>query len=459
MPNPPLSKAYVPGFRNDVFISYCHDDNISISEDRRGWVSDFGDRLKVRLKQLLGHPVEVWRDEKKLGGDHALDDEIQSQIESCAVFLAVVTPLYLNSRYCTDEREWFLDKVGDKLRVGSRMRGIRVVKTPQSDRSHRGVFSEGLGFEFFRAVEDDVDEFAPASREFDDRFGKVCKSIKGLLETLRRDRVSVYVAHCPSDLQSEREKLVTEFNDQGYRILPEIQIDSRNVDKVAKDGLEAARLSVHLLGAENDSLAVRQARIAMELEKPLIAWSSKPELYLQETEYGEFLRELMEYQDPLRQSQYLDRTRLERVKTEVLELLQPRPAPAVVTTCDGRRVYILCDREDYKIAWQIRNRIVDQDGFAVDLPETAPLDPADLRADHKRKLQSCDGLLLYWGQASTSWFETTKSDLRARRFSSGAIGVGAEEKISVASSDAPVIPLYGDFQYKALDPFLTPLRQ
>ena len=46
----------------------------------------------------------------------------------------------------------------------------------------------------------------------------------------------------------------------------------------------------------------------MELEKPLVAWSSKPELYLRETEYGKFLRELMEYQDPLRQSQYLDRT-------------------------------------------------------------------------------------------------------------------------------------------------------
>ena len=447
------------GFRNDVFISYCHDDNISTSEDRRGWVSYFGDRLKVRLKQLLGHPVEVWRDERKLHGDHALDDEIQSQIESSAVFLAVVTPLYLASRYCTDEREWFRDKVGDKLRVGSRMRGIRVVKTPQSDGLHRGVFREGLGFEFFREVEGDVDEFAPAGGEFDDRFGKVCKSVKELLGKLRRDRVSVYIAHCPAGLQGERKKLVTEFNDQGYRILPEFQINSENVDKLAREGLEAAQLSVHLLGVESDPLVVRQARIAMALEKPLVAWSSKPELYLQETEYGRFLRELMEYGDPLRQSQYLDRTTLERVKPEVLGLLQPRAAAARVTPSDERRVYILCDGneiEDYMIAWKLKTWIEGGDGFKVDLPEIKPPDPA---ADHRRKLRSCDGLLLYWGQASTSWFETTKSDLRARPFSSGAIGVGAEEKISVAASDAPVIPLYGDFQYNALDPFLDPLRQ
>ena len=118
--------AYVPGFQNDVFISYCHDDNVSAIEDQRGWISDFGERLKVRLKQLLGAPVAVWRDEKRLGGDHAMDDEIQAQIKATAVFLTVVTPLYLNSRYCTQEREWFLRSVGDKLRVGSRMRGIRI---------------------------------------------------------------------------------------------------------------------------------------------------------------------------------------------------------------------------------------------------------------------------------------------------------------------------------------------
>ena len=147
------------------------------------------------------------------------------------------------------------------------------------------------------------------------------------------------------------------------------------------------------------------------------------------------------------------------MKTEVLELLQPRAAAARVIPSDGRRVYILCDGneiEDYKIAWKLKTWIVDRDGFKVDLPEIKPPDPA---ADHRRKLQSCDGLLLYWGQASDNWFEATKTDLRSGRFLSGAIGIGAEEKSGVAVSDAPIIPLYGNFQYDALDPFLQPLRQ
>ena len=450
--------AYVPGCKNDVFISYCHDDNISLSEDRRGWITDFGDRLRVRLRQLLGHPVEVWRDEK-LGGDHVLDDELRSQVEDTAVFLAVVSPSYLNSRYCTDEREWFLDKVGAELRVGSRTRGIRVVKTPTSGGSHRAVFKGALGFEFYGAVEKELEEFAPASREFEDRFGKVCKRIKGLLETLRRRHVAVYVARSPSELEQDREELVTEFNDQGYRILPEMQIDSRNVDDVAREGLESARLSVHLFGVDSDPLAVRQARIAMELKKPMITRTSRSGLESQATDYGKFLNALTKYQDPLRHSAYLGYTSLGDVKTEVQELLQASPSSARVTLSDKRRVFILCDGneiEDYKIAWKLKTWIFDQDGFEVDLPEIAPPDPV---ADHKKKLQSCDGLLLYWGQASDVWFEKTKTDLMTRRFSSGAIGVGSEEKSTVTVSNAPVIPLYGNFQYDALEPFLKPLRQ
>lgn len=133
------AQAYVPGLKNDVFISYCHGDNVPEDPGRRGWISDFGERLRVKLKQLLGEPAEVWWD-KKLSGDHALDLEIKTRIENTAVFLAIVSPLYLKSEYCALERQWFLHAFRDKILVGSRMRGMRVVKTPKSDGSHRGVF-------------------------------------------------------------------------------------------------------------------------------------------------------------------------------------------------------------------------------------------------------------------------------------------------------------------------------
>ena len=255
---------------------------------------------------------------------------------------------------------------------------------------------------------------------------------------------------------------MAEVNDRGFRVLPEIQIDLRNVEPIARDGLGAAELSVHLFGTEHDELAVRQARIAMSLEKPLIAWTSEPELYRKETEYGRFLAELMKYRDPHRRSQYLDQTRLERVKTEVLEILRPRETAPSVPANGKRRVYILCDGHevgDYRSAWKIKKWIEERDKFEVDLPETAPLDPGDLRADHKRKLSNCDGLLLYWGQAGKQWFETTQDDLQARHYRSGAIALGSPERAKEEVGAGHVIRLYEDFRYEALESFLRPLRQ
>jgi hypothetical protein len=165
----------------------------------------------------------------------------------------------------------------------------------------------------------------------------------------------------------------------------------------------------------------------------------------------------------MQRSHYLDRTPLERVKTEVLALLEPREEPAPRRPGDPRRVYILCSRdesEDIRRAWQLKKWIVERDRFEVDLPETAPLDAQDLIQDHKTKLLRCDGLLLYWGRASEVWFGATRGDLAARHFRSGAIALGDPSR-SPAKIDggARVIALYPDFRYEALEPFLQPLRQ
>jgi hypothetical protein len=39
---------------NDVFISYAHIDNESLTEGQQGWISQFHHTLEVRLRQLMG---------------------------------------------------------------------------------------------------------------------------------------------------------------------------------------------------------------------------------------------------------------------------------------------------------------------------------------------------------------------------------------------------------------------
>jgi hypothetical protein len=68
--------AYIPGFKNDIFISYSHGDNEGISLEGNGWISYFERRLRMRLKQILGVPPEIWFDTRRLGGEVNFNQEI-----------------------------------------------------------------------------------------------------------------------------------------------------------------------------------------------------------------------------------------------------------------------------------------------------------------------------------------------------------------------------------------------
>ena len=99
--------AYLPGFNNDVFISYTHKDNLSpAGEPGTGWVSRFHRDLQRRLTELLGVTADVWRDQKLRGSD-AFDMEILTQLRRSAVLISIVSPGYWRSTYCQNEIEEF----------------------------------------------------------------------------------------------------------------------------------------------------------------------------------------------------------------------------------------------------------------------------------------------------------------------------------------------------------------
>jgi len=56
--------TYVPDFDDDVFISYAHLDNVAMVEGEPGWITLLDRALRIRLPQLLGEELSVWRDQK-----------------------------------------------------------------------------------------------------------------------------------------------------------------------------------------------------------------------------------------------------------------------------------------------------------------------------------------------------------------------------------------------------------
>ena len=63
---------------NDIFISYAHIDNEALTEEDKGWISQFHKVLDTRVAQLTGEKPRIWRD-LKLGGNDMFDRAIVHQ--------------------------------------------------------------------------------------------------------------------------------------------------------------------------------------------------------------------------------------------------------------------------------------------------------------------------------------------------------------------------------------------
>src|SRR5215472_11262090 len=116
---------YVPGLKSDVFVSYAHADDPA-------WVSAFERTLEQRLKERLGPAVELWKDTKKLRFGQDWQDEIEQGIANTASFLAILSPSYRSSPWCTRERKKFMSLFPcfEQMKAGRSYRLLKIVKTP-----------------------------------------------------------------------------------------------------------------------------------------------------------------------------------------------------------------------------------------------------------------------------------------------------------------------------------------
>src|ERR1700722_18107666 len=87
--------AFVPGFDHDAFISYAHGDD-------REWINLFHDRLRTSLNRLLPG-ADVWIDKDDLRKSRDFEKDIPASLESSAVLISLVSPIYVTRPYCVDQ--------------------------------------------------------------------------------------------------------------------------------------------------------------------------------------------------------------------------------------------------------------------------------------------------------------------------------------------------------------------
>ncbi len=108
--------SYVGGpFKNDLFVSYSHGDVENTGESKlKQWSQAFAKELESELKMFpgLGRDISIFLDQhhrpqQGLDPMDPLTDQLREEIKHSAILSVLMSPHYLLSKWCREEREWW----------------------------------------------------------------------------------------------------------------------------------------------------------------------------------------------------------------------------------------------------------------------------------------------------------------------------------------------------------------
>ncbi len=437
--------AYVPGYQHDVFVSYAHIDNEPLVGAAEGWVSTLVRNLETVLRQKLGdreRRLDVWMDHE-LTGNRPFAGDIQAALERTAILLVILSPGYLSSDWCREERDTFRRLVSSRAHAGSR---VFVVHRDRIDRQGLPTEFDGLlGYRFW--VEDGqariprtlgVPVPTPAELEYYSRVNQLALEVADELRRIAEGGASppavaqptVFLAEVTDDIEPRREEVRRYLAQLGFEVLPAHDYprgEARAFETAVAADLARSRLFVQLLSGvvgRKPAIApkgfpVRQYELACAAGVPILQWRTReatPDT-VEDADQQAILR--------------LDTVRacgIEEFKQAVLE--EARREPAAARAPRGELLLFVDSEEaDRALAQRVGDYLLANGiGFAAALRAGSP---EEIRKDLERSLEECDGLLLVYGAASPSW---VRSRLRQCR---KMVGQRAEPPVALAVVEGP----------------------
>ena len=439
--------GYVPGFSNDIFISYSHIDDQAV--DGPGWVANFHRRLVIEVEEELGAKIQVWRD-KRITGATDFSKDLDKQVRGSAMLLAILSPGYVNSQWCDWELTGFAGsrRVGD-LWVDTKCRAIKIFKRP-ADVSRLRVLAETEGLKFF-----DVDPATDIPREMEpstdfvkERLAALGHDIGFVLRAMRKAR-TVFLGTASGRLGDHRERVRQELSGREYRILSASAGPHEDHHRNVRDAVRESALSVLFYdrgspaAQPDEALPAVERRIAMdEQARQIIAVSGQSESASQPWDEPEAAGR------GSARVEWLIEPPAHTLYHTVLQMLEAQPASSVpeaeappaakeparqpgsvVSDPSGPaesvgskklvRIYLVCDHRDHPLlepnrARHLRDHLLAL-GFEVKLPLAEQDDATQFSKDNRNKLKQCDAVLLYWGTSRQAWFDQRLGELLQAR--------------------------------------------
>jgi TIR domain len=414
MPRPlePLL-AYLPNYRNDLFISYRRVSNQSYD----GWVRSFCDGLAASLREQVGD-VKLWLDCVDLRSGENWAPAIETAIDDAAIFLPIISGTYFEATECVREFNRFLTcRKDDPSR-----RLVPVFKQPPDDEAAlpREV-QQTQRHEFFRLESKDpllFRELLPReggdiNAEYWTSLSRLAQYIKIDLKKLKGEaaqnlRGKVFVGRVGRELQAQVEALRADLRERGYQVVPEHEVLWASVDhpRLLEADLEGALLAIHPIArgatlhpqeAERERLQLETAHASMRRQgrpAPMV-WMvdcdgepDTPAVALIEDIETRLADDGIEYWSG----------GIEELKSQVYARLEPPVAT------QPQRVALLYDETEAEALTVLNARLVDTFGAdprPIKLAGAVPRDAQRMEAT----LGRCERAIVLWAGRDDFWLQ------------------------------------------------------
>lgn len=309
--------GYVHADSPDIFVSYPRALNRPPPDSGTtaavGWVTRFVEWLEHYLRtELGGEEFHVWMDHQ-LEANAELTPRLHELIESCAVFLVILSEAYLRSDWCKDELTTFV--AGDIVRRKRTRSRIFIIETTEIAEPPPELSPEILRTRFWyehpRDHKPRTMGLPVPTREHEDFQELIIRLSRDIAEELKEQRAeeleerpkppvpggatgrpavpgagpAIYLAESSDDLSDLRYELKTFLTQAGYRVLPRALNDPSAFEDAVRTDLGQSILFVQLLGASPgrrlDEDADRRHRVAVQHELavacnvPVLQWRSR----------------------------------------------------------------------------------------------------------------------------------------------------------------------------------------
>lgn len=445
----------------DIFISYSHHDNTT----HGNWVHQFHNKLLADFRSRSGKKLTIFFDRENLNRGNVLSDRLQGALSASAIFIPILSPAYLSSRWCRREFLHFMQQAGERLLVGGSSRIVPVQLMPYDrydpeEAADQEEVRQVMGFltekeilyaDFYRRPL----PIRPDDTAFGENIAELSDDIYALLKTIQEawqhpaaeqqpGSEAIFLGYVAGSAKTLRERLLKELRQQRkynkikHRILPDEAPDApddpktlpaADLEAFLRRQLGEADFSVHFFddvegpktADTREPLTHLQYRVARDMSagrpdfRVFTAQSVTEDCAtLQE----QFLNQLEQDAKTNPQIEVLPAFELKAVKDFLLEtislrtekVLQQAAAPLVNAS---RRVFFIHDHRDKNDP--VRNRIDDliwSQQYDVYVPVFREDDPhIDPDSSFHDFWLVCNKAVVLLRNATTSWCNAVKVEL------------------------------------------------